>query len=121
MGEWIAGAAAALKIELSVLVSSTVGGFVSLRFFDGTPQDDGTVKPLTLKQRWSIVLAGCAIGTYGTSLVMEILKLQTGTRVDVGIGLFLGVFGMAFASAVVKALQGIDLRGAVESWIKRGS
>lgn len=110
MGEWLAGGLAALKIELSVLVASTVGGFVSLRFFEG----------LTTKQKWAIVLAGGAMGTYGTGLVMELLKLQTGTRVDVGIGLFLGIFGMAFASAVVKALQGVDLRGAVESWIKRG-
>lgn len=118
--EWVAGVAAALKIELAVLVSSTVGGFASLRFFDAKQNPDGTTTPLSLKQRWSIVIAGAAIGTYGTSLVMELLKLQTGTRVDVGIGLFLGLFGMAFASAVVKALQGIDLRGAVESWIKRG-
>lgn len=119
MGEWIAGAAAALKIELAVLVSSTIGGFVSLRFFEGKEREDGTIEPLSIKQKWSIVLAGGAIGTYGTSVIMELLKLQTGTRVDVGIGLLLGIFGMAFASAVVKALQGIDLRGAVESWIKR--
>lgn len=120
MGEWLAGAATALKIELSVLVSSTVGGFVSLRFFEGKQRPDGSVEPLGIKQKWSIVLAGGAIGTYGTSVVTGLLNLQTGARVDVGIGLFLGIFGMAFASAVVKALQGIDLRGAVESWIKRG-
>lgn len=120
MGEWLTGALAALKIELSVLISATVGGFVSMRFFEGRQMPDGTVVPLTLKQRWSIVLAGGAIGTYGTSLVMHLLALQPNTKVDVGIGLFLGIFGMAFASAVVKALQGIDLRGVLESWIKRG-
>ena len=121
MWEWIVASAAALKIEVSVLVSSAVGGFISLNFFEGTPRPDGTIEPLSRKQKWSVVLAGAAMGTYGASLVVELLALASkGSRIEVAIGLLIGIFGMSVAASVVKAVRGLDFKGIVESWFKRG-
>lgn len=111
---------AALGIKLAVLVSSAVGGFLSLRFFEGEQLPDGTCRPLGVGQKWFIAGAGCAMGVYLSGLVVDFFQLTDKTgRVEVGLGLAIAVFGMSLAAAIVKTLRELNLGGVIESWLTR--
>lgn len=118
--ETVAAALAAAGIKLGVLVSSAIGGFASLRFFEGEPQPDGSVKPLGTGQKWTIAITGAAMGVYLAPATVEWFSLTDKTgKVEVGLGLLIAFFGMSMGSAVIRALKDINLKAIVESWLQR--
>lgn len=123
MGSWLDGVIAGLAaagIKVGVLVSSAIGGFLSLRFFEGEQLPDGTCKPLPVRQKWAIAGGGTAMGVYLSGLSVEIFELTDKSgRVEVGLGVLIAVFGMSLASAVIEALKGIDFKAIAESWLTR--
>ena len=123
MGSWweaVGTALAAAGIKLGVLLSSTIGGVLSLRFFEGELQADGTCIPLPTRQKWFIAVAGAAMGVYLSGFTVEFFALTDKTgKIEVGLGLVIAVFGMSLASAVVRALKDLNLGGVIESWLTR--
>lgn len=118
--EAIGAALAAAGIKVAVLVSSAVGGFLSLRFFEGEQLPDGTSLPMPLKQKWFIAVSGAAMGVYLSGFTVEFFALTDKTgKIEVGLGLVIAVFGMSLASAVVRALKDLNLGGVIESWFTR--
>ena len=120
---WIETFAAVLTaagIKLAVLVSSVIGGFLSLRFFEGEQLADGSCRPLPTKQKWFIAASGAAMGVYLSGFAVEFFALTDKTgKIEVGLGLAIAVFGMSLASAIVRALKELNLGGVIESWLTR--
>ncbi len=113
----VEGFFAALGIKFAVLVSSAIGGFLSLRFFEGERLPDGAVRPLTLTHKWAIAGSGTALGIYLSGFAVEVFALTDKTgKVEVGLGIIIGLFGMSAAASVVKLLRDGDI---LESWLKR--
>jgi pimeloyl-ACP methyl ester carboxylesterase len=115
---WIEAILAALGLKLPVVVSSSLGGFVSLNFFEEKDKD-GNVVQLTRKKRWTIVGGGALIGMYGAGPLIEWLLIEIPTisekalfRLEIGLGLFLALFGMSLVAAIIKAVPEIinDIR-----------
>lgn len=121
----IISALAAIGIKLGVLIAAGIGGFCSLNFFEGTPQPDGTVKPLSCRQKWGIAFTGCALGTYAAGPIIELSQIVTkGDKVEIALGLVLAIFGMSVAAQVIKMIREFpvtDFINYVKSWFpKRG-
>lgn len=123
MGSWaeaVGAALAALGIKIGVLASSAIGGFLSLRFFEGEQLADGTCRPMPVKQKWFVAVSGAALGVYMSGFTVEFFGLTDKTgKIEVGLGLLIAVFGMSLASAVVRALKDLNLGGVIESWLTR--
>lgn len=118
--EAVLSALAAVGIKLGVLFSSAVGGFLSLRFFEGDKLPDGTVRPLTVRQKWFIAAAGWAMGIYMAGLTVELFGLTDKTgKVEIGLGLVIAAFGMSLASAINRAIRELNLGPIIESWLRR--
>lgn len=113
---------ASMGIKFGVAMASCAGGFISLNFFDGTPQHDGTVKPLTCVQRWGIAVTGMCLGTFLAGPVIDFSGITVkGDRVEMGLGMVIGLFGMAVAAQVIKAIRELPLIDFLKSWLpKRG-
>lgn len=113
---------AALGIKFGVLLASAIGGFLSLSFFEGTPQADGTAKPPSSFQKWCVVGVGGALGTYGAGPIIELAQISTKTdRLEVAIGLMLGLFGMSLTAAIIKTIRDLNIAEIVKNWLpKRG-
>lgn len=86
----------ALGLTLKTLVAGAVGAFVSLRFFEG----------LSPWERWTTFLGGWAIAAYLTTPVTSYLELPA--KVEVGISLLLGLFGMSLAAALMRVVRETD-------------
>lgn len=111
---------AGLGLKAGVLLSSAIGGFLSLRFFDGELQADGTVKPLTATQKWSIAGGGGAMGVYVTPIFIEAFEITDRTgRVEIGLGLVIALFGMSIAARVIETIRKMDLTGFIEGWLPK--
>jgi hypothetical protein len=95
---------------LGLSKGATVGGFlgavVSLRFLEG----------LAWPQRVPTVAGGTIAAAYVTPLVMEVVALTP--RVEGGIAFLIGVFGMSFTAAFMKAIP--ELVGTLKDRIGRG-
>lgn len=121
MGGWadaVLAALAAAGIKIGVLVSSSIGGFASLRFFEGETMPDGTVQPLSIGQKWSIAIPGAAMGYFLAPATVEWFSLtDKGGHVEVGLGLLIAFFGMSMASAIGRALKELNLKAILESWL----
>lgn len=118
--ESIAAFLSALGIKLGVLLASGIGGFCSLNFFEGTPQADGSTKPLSCRQKWGIAMTGCAIGTFASAPIIELSQIVTKSdKLEIGLGLVLALFGMSLAAQIIKAIREIPLIDAIKSWLPR--
>lgn len=107
-------------IKIGVLIAAAIGGFCSLNFFDGTPQADGTTKPLNCLQRWGIAFTGIAIGVYLAGPVIDLSGVATKSdRVEIGLALVLAMFGMSIAAQIIKAIREIQIVDYIKSWLPR--
>lgn len=120
--EAVATAIAGLGIKLGVLIAATIGGFLSLSFFEGAPQADGSVKPISTFQKWSVVGIGGTLGTYCSGPIIEIAQISTKSdRFEMALGLVLGLFGMSLTAAIIKTIREINLVEIIKGWLpKRG-
>lgn len=87
------GILAALGLKLVNVLAGAVTSFVALRFFDG----------LTLFERWTTFVGGWAIAAWGASPITAYFNLAE--RIEVGFALLFGLFGMAAAAAIIKAIK----------------
>lgn len=111
---------AALGIKLGVLVSSSVGGFLSLRFFDGAPGPDGTTVPVPTRQKWIIAFSGGAMGVFLSGAAVELFDLPNASgRVEIGLGVVIALFGMAVAAKFIEAIRQTDFAAVFQSWFQR--
>ncbi len=116
----LVAALAAVGIKVAVLVSSAVGGFLSLRFFDPQPGPDGQLVAPSALQKWTIAIAGTAMGVYLSGFTIAIFQLTDRTgKLEVGMGVLIGLFGMSLAAAVMKAIRELNLKAIIESWTTR--
>lgn len=102
------GALGALGLTLKNLVVASVMSFVALRFFDG----------LSTMDRWYTFVGGVAIAAWGAAPLREYLELKA--TLDIGIVIILALFGMAFASEMIKLLRSTDWRGLIERFKPKG-
>lgn len=107
--EPVTSALSALGLKLSVVVASAVGGFLSLNFFDG----------LTTRQKWLTAFSGCALGSYLSGLVLWVVQIPSTHNIEVGMGVVVSLFGMSVAAAIIKAFRSLDVKGIVDSWLRR--
>lgn len=80
-----------------------VGALVALRWMPGTPF-----------QRATAFLGGAAASYYGTDHLVHALELSPGFT-----GFLLGLFGMAIASKVFEAIDGLRIGRRVEKLLDR--
>lgn len=84
-----------LGIKATTVGGSLIGAIVSLRFLAPMP---GWAKLFS-------VLSGAFFAAYVTPLASELFNLST--RVESAVAFLIGLFGLAFASAVFTAIPGI--------------
>lgn len=120
--EAVVSALGSIGIKVGVLFAAAVGGFCSLNFFDGTPQADGSMKPLTCFQKWGIAGTGLAIGVFLSGPLIDLSGITVkGDRVEIGLALVLAMFGMSIAAQIIKAIREIQIVDYIKSWLpKRG-
>lgn len=109
MGEFLA----ALGLKLPVMISSIFGGFISLSFFE-QKGPDGKPAPLPPRKKWVVAFGGSLIGMYGAGPIVDALANETATlsaqaqfRMEIGLGLFLALFGMSVVAALIRAVPEI--------------
>lgn len=83
----------ALGLTLKNVIAGAVGSFISLRFFEG----------LSTPEKWSTFFGGWALGAYIGSPLSRFLEVDV--KVDSGIALLVGLFGMAVVAAIIKAIR----------------
>lgn len=105
------GSLVALGLSLKNLVVGAVTSFVSLRFFDGDRQPDGTMRPMTKMQRWTTFIGGWALAAWGGPPLNSWLELSP--KVEVGIVLLLGMFGMAAATETYRFIRDTDWKSVL--------
>jgi hypothetical protein len=110
---WLEAVLAALGLKLPVVVSSALGGFFSLNFFE-VKDAAGNVVPLPAKKKWTIACGGAVIGMYGAGPILEWLVIEAPSlsakalfRIEIGLGLALALFGMSVVAAIIKAIPEI--------------
>lgn len=91
--EWLEAIAAALGLKVKTVVAGAVGSFVSLRFFDG----------LSTTEKWSTFFGGWALAAYASEPLTAFLEL--GVKVEVGLALLVGLFGMSIVAAAIKVIR----------------
>lgn len=93
---------------------------MSLRFFEGDKLSDGTVKPLSVSEKWTIAVSGSAMGVFLSGFLLDLFDVPDKTgRVETGFALLIALFGMASAASIIKAIREADIKGVIESWTKR--
>lgn len=90
-----------LGLKLVNVVAGACSSFVALRFFDG----------LTMMDKWITFLGGWLLAAWGASPLSEFLQLNP--KVEIGIVLLLGLFGMAVAAELVRLARSFNLE-----WVK---
>lgn len=101
------GLLAALGLKLANVLAGALTSFASLRFFDG----------LQVWEKWTTFVGGWAIAAWGAAPVTEYFELKP--RLEIGMALVLGLFGMSLTAAVVKLIKETDWGGIVRSIIDR--
>lgn len=86
---------AAFGLKIANVMAGAVGAFVSLRFFD----------KLTTGQKWTTFLGGWGLAAYGGPPLTEYFALAP--KLEVGMTLVIGLFGMSFAAAIIKAIRDV--------------
>lgn len=89
----VEGALGALGLSLKNVAAGAVASFVSLRFFDGRDR----------WERWTTFVGGWALSAWGGPPLAAYLEL--GPKVEVGIVLVMGLFGMAVAAELIKFVR----------------
>lgn len=112
---WLGGA--------KLFIASVIGGFVSLNFFEKERLSDGTVVPMTQREKWTIVIGGTALGYYGAPPLVALSEVNEKIvpQVEVLAGILLAIFGMSLVSQFTKLVRAItkdDIRALIP-WGKK--
>lgn len=94
-----------LGISIKSLIAGTVGGFISLRFFDN----------LSWIGRVLTVVGGGLLAGYSTPWILEVFEMHG--KHDGFVGLMVGLFGMSIISALIKTLNRVDLWEEVKAYL----
>ena len=106
---WIEGLLSALGIKKAALIAGIIGGWLSLRFFEG----------LTTGGKWFTVIGGAASANYLTVPVMTFFHLARDDY-EGGVGFAIGLFGMSLAAAAIKFIRD-DLTAIIKGRVGGGS
>lgn len=87
----------AMGLKLQVIVAGAVGSFISLRFFDG----------LGTGERWATFFGGLGLAAYLTESIFVFFEL-TSIKIESGLALLIGLFGMSLVAAVIKTIRETD-------------
>ena len=90
------GALAALGLKLVNVVVGAVSSFVALRFFEG-------LHPL---EKWTTFVGGWSVAAWGATPLAEWLSLSP--KVEIGLVLMLGLFGMAVAAECLRLVRSLN-------------
>lgn len=101
------GFLAGLGLKLVNVVCGAVAAFAALRFFEG----------LGLWDKWLTFLGGWALAAWGAPPLAEALELPI--KVEIGIVLLLGLFGMSAAAELVKVVRDTDWSGILRAVLGR--
>lgn len=82
-----------LGLKAASIVAGAVGAFVSLRFFEG----------LNLWEKWSTFLGGWALASFLAQPL--VLFLEVPSKVESGISLLVGLFGMSLVAAIIRVIR----------------
>lgn len=82
----------AIGIKGSAAIGGMVGALISLKFAEG----------LTIKSKFLMFLCGMSLAGYTTPLAAHFFSI--GSDYFGGIGLLIGLFGMALVSAIIKSI-----------------
>lgn len=99
---------AAVGLKLSTVIAGAVGSFISMRFFEG----------LGLAERWSTVLCGWGLASFSAAPITGFFELK-GAASETGIALFVGMFGMSIAAAVIRVIRETNWTELVTSILRR--
>lgn len=97
---------AKVQAVFDMAMAGAIGALVSLKFHPDV-KDFG--------QRVFTVGSGAAVAHYVTPLALSHFNLPIERAGSVAF--LLGLFGMSFAAAVIKAAKNVDLAGWVKSWL----
>lgn len=103
------GALGTLGLTLKNLLAGAVASFVALRFFEG----------ISAWEKWTTFLGGWAVAAWGGPPLAAYLELNA--KMEVGVVLLLGLFGMAVAAELIRLLRGIQWAGLVDALLRRKS
>jgi hypothetical protein len=101
------GLLGALGLTLKNMAAGAVASFVALRFFDG----------LSTWQKWTTFIGGWAIAAWGGPPLNAYLELAP--KLEIGIVLLLGLFGMAIAAELIRVIHDTDWKGIVDGLLRR--
>lgn len=91
---WFESFLAGLGIKKAALIAGIIGGWLSLRFFEG----------LTRSGKWMTVVGGAAAANYLTAPIIAYFNLGPGSY-EGGVGFAVGLFGMSLAAALIQFLR----------------
>ncbi len=102
------GVAQWLGIQKSAAVGGALGAIISLRF----------AQKLSIVGKFSMFFSGMLLATYTTPLAAKYFSV--GLDLYGGIGLVIGIFGMAVVSALMTAISGAwdVVKDALKEWLK---
>ena len=97
-----------LGVKKAIALVSLIGAIVSLRFMPDAMTPGG--KAL-------MVLGGWSSAVYGTETVMFYAGIPD--KHHLGAAFFVALFSMSLCAAIHKAINSLDLGGAIKSWISK--
>lgn len=100
---------AALGVTLKTIIGGALGGFISLRFN----------ADLTWYERWITFFGGWGLGAWLAPPLNTYLELNQRAAWEAGTALLIGLFGMSFAAAVIKAIKSLDITAIITGAINR--
>lgn len=90
------GLLAALGLKLVNVLVGAISSFCALRFFDG----------LGIFDKWVTFVGGWAVAAWGASPLAEYIGI--GPKVEIGLVLLLGFFGMATAAELIRVIRSLN-------------
>lgn len=91
------GLLAAMGLKLVNVLAGAVTSFAALRFFDG----------LSTLEKWTTFMGGWAISAWGATPATMYFDLNP--KVEVGVALLAGLFGMAVTAALMRGIKESNL------------
>lgn len=98
-----AGLLAALGLKAANVLAGAITSFAALRFFEG----------LRFSEKWMTFAGGWALAAWGAAPLTEYLELKP--RLEVGVALIAGMFGMSICAAALRVIKETDWLALVRS------
>ena len=90
------GVLAALGLKVGNVVVGAVSSFTALRFFE----------ELSIVGKWMTFMGGWCVSAFGAAPLREYLILSP--RVEIGLVLLLGLFGMAISAEIIRLFRTLN-------------